>query len=314
MSVSDSMKGEKMIKLRNGRMISNVLISTALGISGCGIFLRKWNLSYLRLIRTVRDTSTTVVAKSFTLPKYDGNFHPWRPWTWRNIQTLPDGGMLNAYKLTNPGMLESEREISKSREMGFDVIPSYGPRFDKERNAILQETLLAIKYLHLERSYDTVELELSCPNLESDIRRMCPDTIWLIKKLRLCFPQLVIIAKVNYEHPFEFVQELEQIGVDVVHAINAIPFHIVYPGKPSPLAKVGGGAVSGGPARGKAMKYIGELRKRIKGPMIAGCGICSIEDAKAYCDLIRPDDSISICTVALRRPKEAIRILELYNR
>jgi dihydroorotate dehydrogenase (NAD+) catalytic subunit len=261
------------------------------------------------MIQTVRDTRTTDISKSFTLLERYGNFHEWLPWTWKYIQTLPDTGMLNAYGLTNPGTLPSLRMIRHSIELGFNVVPSFYPEFSTESGA-LSPTLM-----HRIFKVRTLEINASCPNVRGAIDKNIRDTLALVSDIRAENPELVIIVKISYVHPYSFAVALEEAGADVIHAINTIPWNIVFPGKTSPLAKHGWeGGVSGGPAQQLAMKYIKELRKCIRGPMIAGCGICNLEDAREYFSLLAPNDSISICTVALRNPKEATRILETYNK
>ena len=84
--------------------ISRVLISTALGPGGGGIFPYTLLPSYRRLLGVVKETKTTVIAKSATRYRRQGNFIPGNPFTWKYIRRISDQGMLNAYGLTNQGV------------------------------------------------------------------------------------------------------------------------------------------------------------------------------------------------------------------
>ena len=109
-------------------------------------------------------------------------------------------------------------------------------------------------------------------------------------------------------HPYEFAQELERLGVKAIHGVNTIPYAMVFPGdhlSPSPLADVGGGGVSGGPACLAARKYNAELRKKVNLFLIMGCGVSTLEDVQSYLDL--GADAVSFCTLALRRPRKRRR-------
>jgi dihydroorotate dehydrogenase (NAD+) catalytic subunit len=74
---------------------------------------------------------------------------------------------------------------------------------------------------------------------------------------------------------------------------------------------VGGGGVSGGPAFELAYKYNQELRPKVGLFLIMGCGVTSRDDVRRYFDL--GADAVSLCTLALRKPQEAARIVVQYN-
>src|SRR4030042_3746635 len=121
--------------------ISRVVISTALGPDGPGIFPYTLCPSYRRLARAIHETGTTVLSKSSTRFKRIGNFLPWNPLTWRYIRRLPEGGMLNAYGLTNAGVEACARDLRVSGEHGLQVLPNFYPEFAKGTAIARQETL-----------------------------------------------------------------------------------------------------------------------------------------------------------------------------
>ncbi len=295
--------------------LSPVIISTALGLGGRGIFPYTLWPAYRRLLRTVRDTGTTVLAKSATRHPRRGNFIPWNPLTWRYIRRLPNCGLLNAYGLTNPGAEASARAIRASLAAGFRVIPNLYPEFVKGSETAVQETLEAVRIYRkaLGENFWALELNFSCPNSQEEIRENVAQALVCSESVRREAPELYLVAKISICHPYEFAQELERVGVNAIHAVNTIPYDLLYPlGPPSPLADAGGGGVSGGPAFEAAYRYNAGLRRQVKLFLIMGCGVTCLEDAKKYRDA--GANAVSICTLALRNPKEAERIVRLYNK
>jgi dihydroorotate dehydrogenase len=258
------------------RRISTIVISTALGPDGRGIFPYTLWPSYRRMLRTVRETSTTIFTKSVTRRMRRGNFVPANPFTWKYIRRLPQGGMLNAYGLTNEGVEKVAPKIGAARREGFWAL----------------------------------ELNFSCPNVPEDIACNVNDGLACVRALRAAYPDLFLIAKISVVHPYEFAQELERAGVGALHAVNTIPYELVFPPDRyplSPLAHLGGGGVSGGPALAQAFRYNQGLRPLVRLPLIMGCGVTGQDDVQRYLDL--GADAVSMCTLALRDPQKAARIV-----
>lgn len=300
------------IKLPNGKILSPIIISTALGINGGGIFPHTLKPNYRRLLVEVRKTGTTVITKSLTRHKRIGNFIPWKPYTWKYIQKLPiysKCALLNAYGLTNPGVEKFVKNFNKND--GATVIPSLYPEFSKGEDLAIYEAGCATLILTEKYKINVIELNFSCPNSKEIIAVNMKSSLQFVKKLKEVFPELFIIAKISIVHPHEFSQELERVGVDAIHSINTVPFNMVFPNKTSPLAKVGGGGVSGGPIFSMTYDYNNKLRQKIKIPVIMGGGVVNSNRVIKYLDI--GADAVSICTVALRNPKEARKIIELFN-
>ena len=296
--------------------ISRVLISTALGPGGGGIFPYTLLPSYRRLLRVVKETKTTVIAKSATRYRRLGNFIPGNPLTWKYIRRISGQGMLNAYGLTNHGVKICAEEIRQSWRAGIRVIPNYYPEFIKGTETAIRELFESIGILQevLGSEFWALELNFSCPNSKEAVAENVNQGITCVRQVRQEFPNLFLIAKISIVHPFEFSEELERLGVKAIHGVNTIPYNLVFPEDkfpPSPLAYVGGGGVSGGPACPAARKYNAELRKRVKLFLIMGCGVSSLENVKEYLDL--GADAVSFCTLVLRRPGEAAIILKTLN-
>lgn len=301
-----------MIQAERGR-ISTVAISTALGPSGRGIFPYTLLPGYRRLLRAVRETGTAIFTKSATRFKRKGNFIAWNPLTWKYIRRLPDLGMLNAYGLTNQGAEACAREIKVAVDQGFKVIPNLYPEFAKGTELAIKDTLEALEIYRqiLGPDFWALELNYSCPNSQEAVKENVAQGLKCSREVKGKFPGLFLIAKISICHPHEFAQELEKVGLDALHAINTIPYEILYPEKRSPLWRVGGGGVSGGPALAAALSYNTRLRKRVSLPLIMGCGVKNGQDVQRYLDV--GADAVSLCTLALRNPGKAAGIVARFN-
>ena len=222
--------------------------------------------------------------------------------------------MLNAYGLTNHGVEVVPKRSSRVAMPDLQVIPNYYPEFAKGTEMAIRETLESIKIYQeiMGPEFWALELNFSCPNAKEAIAENVNQGIACVRRVRRDFPELFLIAKISMVHPFEFAQELERLGVKAIHGVNTIPYAMVFPEDrfpPSPLADVGGGGVSGGPACSAARKYNAELRKKVNLFLIMGCGVSTLEDVQSYLDL--GADAVSFCTLALRRPGEAAKIIKI---
>jgi dihydroorotate dehydrogenase (NAD+) catalytic subunit len=263
----------------------------------------------------VQETGATVFTKSATRFPRRGNFIPANPLTWKYIRRLPGMGLLNAYGLTNQGAGADAPDIRRSCELGFRVIPNLYPEFIKGTETAIRETLEALEIYRqaLGPHFWAVELNYSCPNSAEEIARNVDQGLQCSREVRQQFPGLFLIAKLSFCHPYEFAQELEKLGVSALHAINTIPYEIIFPPDRyprSPLWQVGGGGVSGGPAWAAAYDYNRGLRPKVRVFLIMGCGVSSRADVQRYFDI--GADAVSICTLALRDWREAEKIIRSF--
>lgn len=304
-----------MIDLGKERIISSAVVSTAFGHSGGGMFPYILFPSYRRLMRVAKETGTTVFTKSATIDERKGNFIPYDPRTWKYVQKIPGTscGMINAYGLTNPGANVCARKISAAAFRGRNIVPNFYPEFAKGTKQAIEDALEAVRnyrWLIMPADFWAIELNFSCPNSEEDIKNNVEQGVQCVSAVRREFPKLMIIAKISFVHPYEFAQGLESAGANVIHAINTIHHEIVFPGQKSPLPK-GGGGISGDPAAELAFEYNKGLRKRTALPLIFGCGVRCIGDAHRYFDI--GADAVSMCSLAIRDPEEAEKIVREFN-
>ncbi|MBI4709355.1 MAG: hypothetical protein HY764_04090 [Candidatus Portnoybacteria bacterium] len=300
-------------------VISPITISTILGHNGSGAYPMMLSSDYRQIVKEAKKRKLTILAKSSTYNEKVGNYKTWNPFSWRCIRIIKDPslGLVNAYGLTNKGVKYHAKKIAKARQLGVKVIPNFYPEFSKGTEIAIKETLDAISIYRLELGDEfwALEISYSCPNDRSNACLSSPvkitenmeQAIRCTKEIRAHDRKLVLIIKISYEHPIEFIQELELIGVDAAHSINSIRWEIVFPNIPSPLKKYGGGGVSGGPAFLFAFDYNEKLRKAVKLPLIMGCGVMSPFAAQAYADI--GADSVSICSVIRINPSNALEII-----
>jgi dihydroorotate dehydrogenase len=296
--------------------ITRIVLSTALGHDGRGIFPYTLWPAYRRLLQCVKATGTAVFSKSATRFPRCGNFVPANPLTWKYIRRLPGQGMLNAYGLTNEGVAACAPHIRAALAAGWNTIPNFYPEFIKGTTQAIQETLeaTAIYQEILGPDFRTLELNFSCPNSAEEIRENMVQGLSCVAEVKSRFPALFLVAKISICHPYEFSQDLERAGVGAIHAINTVPYALIFPPDrcpPSPLAAVGGGGVSGGPAWEAALAYNRGLRQQVGLFLIMGCGVRNREDVQRYFDL--GADAVSVCTVALRNPGEAAALVTDFN-
>ncbi|MGA8572468.1 MAG: hypothetical protein ACLP7A_03365 [Desulfobaccales bacterium] len=297
------------------RKISPVVISTALGQAGRGIFPYTLLPGYRRLLQAVRESSATVFTKSATRFPRRGNFVPANPLTWKYLRRLPEMGMLNAYGLTNRGAAACSLDIRRSCEAGIHAVPNLYPEFSKGTETAIRETLEALEIYQetLGPHFWALELNFSCPNSQEEIAKNLEQSVTCCQQVRVRYPNLFLIAKISICHPYEFSQGLEKIGVAAIHAINTIPYEIIFPpGRypPSPLLAVGGGGVSGGTAWPGAFAYNRGLRPKVNCFLIMGCGVRRRQDVQRYFEI--GADAVSLCTLALRDWREAEEIIRSY--
>jgi len=222
-----------MITLSNHHYFEYVAASGALGFDGQG-WLHEQPLRWLGLL----DPSLfTVFIRTLTRQPRRGNLR------WYNQagcirlirRSIKIIGTLNAVGLTNPGIDWWCRHI--------------GPKVDSSKipvaGSIYGEPAELDKMAQMLNDFDLVALEInaSCPNTQDDImsntRKLILSCLTVYNLSR--FP---IILKVSPAHQVEsFIEQVE--GLVQAISINSVPWEVIFPNRRSPLAHLGGGAVSG---------------------------------------------------------------------
>lgn len=138
-----------------------------------------------------------------------------------------------------------------------------------------------------------IEINASCPNVnvKQDIIQICKTA-----RYATCHP---LILKISYLHPVQIAQEASEY-LNAVHAINSVPWGLIFPNKKSPLAKYDGGGVSGPIIAPFAREKVRELAEKTNLPIIAGGGISSWKDIQIFQEL--GASAFSIGSLFLGRP------------
>ncbi len=217
-----------MIKLSNGHVLKYVVASGALAFDGKGWW---WERIFVWLGR-INPTLFTVITKTLTREPRKGNYRWWNPF---RVIAIRRNYIVNAVGLKNKGIEWFCKKI--------------GPKVNRSKIALvdsiysesISELVEMAKMLN-PFPLVGVELNLSCPN-----RERMPDAEFIIEACRevkkvSCHP---IFAKLSVVQEYkQFIRELERIGIEVID-INSVPWKIIFPKKKSPLARFGGGGVSG---------------------------------------------------------------------
>jgi len=249
------------IELSNGHVLSYVIASGGLGYDGHGWL---WDQP-LRMLDLMNEQLFTTVMKTGTLGSRIGNYRWWNP--LRCISYLPDGSVVNATGLSNPGIHCLHRKIK--------------PKIDSRKSAVIGSILgepdeLA-EMARILNDVDFVGLEdnASCPNTESDLLGNSEKVIRGLEAIKQVtrFP---LIVKLSVAHDIPWIVERAEGLVEAI-SINSVPWVIAFPGKKSPLDRLGGGGVSGKAAQPFTWKLVRELANMTDIPVI-GPSICDYGD------------------------------------
>ena len=271
-----------MIVFENGEEIDFLAASGALGLDGSGW----WWENPLRWLRILRPEEFTIITKTLTYRPYKGNLNMWKPW---QICRFVPGGSVNSVGLTNPGIFWwMEFCYPEMVRKNLKFIPSVWPNSPKEAKEMA-------KLLDKLPGITAIELNISCPNMEAKSEHSK-----IIGHLRdnTSHP---IIMKLGWSHPIEEICEKWGGDIQAFDVINAVPWHVVYSKKPSPLAKynlIGG--VSGSPIKAYSRVALKRAMNSTDTPIISGGGIDSYDEA---CHRFNEGaDAVSIGVLFLRSP------------
>ena len=281
-------------------LISPVVISTALGHDGQGIFPYTLLPGYRRLLKRSCNRHRGVHQNRHPLA-VPGQLHPRQPLHLETYPAPPGDGHAQCLCLTNKGWRPAPRISGGPATRGLRVIPNIYPEFIKGTDMAIRETLeaVAIYRRSLGPHFKALELNYSCPNSEEAIAKNVVQAIQCTRKVAASIPTC-FNRQTQHLPPLRVRPGTGVHRGHALHAVNTIPYGIVFPLQRSPLDGVGGGGVSGGPACELAYKYNQELRPRVGLFLIMGCGVRGKDEVQRHFDL--GADAVSLCTLALRCP------------
>lgn len=117
-----------------------------------------------------------------------------------------------------------------------------------------------------------IEFNGSCPNTDPKDAETVIRTCYAMKNVS----EHPLLLKLGYAQPYIQIAKAIEGVVEAID-INSVPWDVVYPGGKSPLAKYGGGGVSGKIAQPFTWKMIAELARGTKTPII-GSSVWEYED------------------------------------
>lgn len=284
-----------MIRLFNGHEFDFACASGALAFDGRGWWWEK----LFRWARLIDPTKFTVITKTLTLRPLVGNLRMWFP--WRSVRLIP-GGAVNSVGVTNKGLLHWY--IKYYEHLKYDTILSVMPNSVDEvwRMSYLVNMCTKLK---------GVQINASCPNVwrkGPSTKSICEIVLAAVAKW-----DLPIIVKLSFADDYvRICKELDGL-VSAFELINTVPFHMVFPGKQSPLQryKLTGG-VSGEPIRSFAIEALQKVKAAgIKTPIMSGGGIMTLEDI--YAREKDGADAFVIGSLFLRSPWKPNRIMSAYR-
>lgn len=269
----------------------------------------------------------TFVAKTATLlPKKDNmtltqHHTPLYPFPGCIKAKLFRGVMLNSVGLSNPGLaaLLGTGEWQKRTAPFLLSIMSLADTSKKR----LEELRLMVEMIGFAKDNFSaqfgLQINLSCPNTECDPQELIGESMMVVEiASRLGVP---VVPKYSIASaPIRAIMELnDNPNCDAICVSNTLPFgwHGVdwrraWGSRTSPLAKLGGGGLSGKILCPLVCEWIARLRDAgFAKPINGGGGIMCPEDVKRYYDA--GASSIFIGTVAALRPWRVKTIISTAN-
>lgn len=242
-----------MIELSNGYKFEFVAASGALAYDGRGW---PWEI-FLSWAKIINTKNMLVVSKTVTLEPRKGNFCWYKP--FNTVRLIP-GGIVNAIGLTNPGFDWWCENIGKKAKSSHTSLAASIAGEPEE----IAEMAKRLSFFNLV----AVEINASCPNANQDLTANDEQTVLSCVKAKenTCLP---IILKLSVIQKIEDILPYLDGVIDAV-SINSIPWRYIFPyEKIIPLAKFGGGGVSGVVTQTYSWEMISRIRKISDIPIIA---------------------------------------------
>ena len=240
-----------------------------------------------------------IITKTITVKPRAGNPMP------RICET--SAGMLNAIGLQNKGLEDFiEHKIPYFKKLGVPLIVSIAGESAEEFGK------LAKAFDGMQDVVKALEVNLSCPNVETGGVNFMKKQERILDAVKAVCDQtgLLIFAKISPElgDVLEIAGKVIGQGVDGISLINTLRGMAVdLRTRSSRLAKDFGG-LSGPAIKPVALRYVYQVKKEFRVPVIASGGISTAQDALEF--LIVGADLLAIGTANFVEPQATLHILK----
>jgi dihydroorotate dehydrogenase (NAD+) catalytic subunit len=239
-----------------------------------------------------------IVSKAITLHPRDGNRQP-------RIAETPSG-MLNAIGLQNVGLDACVREKAPIWAT-WDV-----PVIVNVAGFTVDEYVQVVETLSCTPGIAAIELNISCPNVESEGRMFgltCDDAALVTRATRaVCELPLIVKLSPNVTDIVEIARAVVDAGADALTLINTIPGMIIDTRRRRPfLANVTGG-LSGPAIRPIAVRMVWQVARTVDVPVIGVGGITCADDALQF--IMAGATAVQIGTSTFVNPRTTLDVIE----
>jgi dihydroorotate dehydrogenase (NAD+) catalytic subunit len=240
-----------------------------------------------------------IITKTITVKARAGNPMP------RICET--SAGMLNAIGLQNKGLEDFiEHKIPYFKKLGVPLIVSFAGESAEEFGR------LAKAFDGLRGVVKALEVNLSCPNVETGGVNFMKKQERILDAVKAVCDQtgLPVFAKISPElgDVLEIAGKVIGQGVDGISLINTLRGMAVdLRTRSSRLAKDFGG-LSGPAIKPVALRYVYQVKKEFRVPVIASGGISNAQDALEF--LIVGADLLAVGTANFVEPQATLHILK----
>lgn len=272
-----------MIHLSNGHSFEYMTASGALAYDGRG-WPWEWPLCWIGLIDPALFTHVT---KTLTAKPRAGNLRWLHPWSV--VRMLPQGAV-NAIGLTNPGLdwwMEKVGKKIKQEKLNLvcsitDDDPILAGQMASKLDSI------AIR---------AIEFNASCPNSDQELLVNFEKVVAAVREVRRQSRHPLMLKLSIHQDYLKIAKAVE--GSVEAFSINSVPWKIAFPDRISPLAKLGGGGVSGKAAQRWTWKMVQELAGATSVPVV-GPGVWEFKDIARLREL--GAKAISFGSIFMRYP------------
>jgi dihydroorotate dehydrogenase (NAD+) catalytic subunit len=236
-----------------------------------------------------------IAVKGLTLEERQGNPVP-------RVAETPMG-LLNSIGLQNPGV-----EYFIKEELPF--LKEYDTKVIVNINGNTQEEYCKLAHILSDTSVDSVELNISCPNVKEGgvAFGRDPDKVYEITKnvRENCGKHLIVKLSPNVRDIKEVALAAEEGGADCLSLINTVMGMAIDIEAQKPvLANVIGG-LSGPAVKPIAVRMVYEVSRTVGIPVIGMGGIMRYEDAIEF--MLAGAKAISVGTANFMNPRVTIEI------